>query len=161
MKRERAERRRLIAMWLLIPTAFVVWLQYLAPLSLGGPVSLTWVTGDSMEPGLSTGDLSVMYRRSRYEEGDVVAFEIPEGGVVIHRVETVRDARYTFIGDNRPHTDPWTLGPEAIRGRQVFSIPKVAFVMSAMRDPKVMGVLAAVLAGLVMWKRDLDNEDHR
>ncbi len=131
--------------------AFVpVWLLLLAPTSLGGPLSLIWVSGVSMEPTLHTGDLAVLYREDRYGVGDIVAFEIPEGGTVIHRVIEVETGGYRFRGDNRQHDDPWTLSETWIRGRQIVSIPEAAHVMSYLGQPWVMAVL---VAGLVVLAR--------
>jgi signal peptidase I len=130
-----------------------LWLLFLAPTGLGGPVSLIWVSGISMEPTLHTGDLAVLYERSSYDVGEIVAFEIPEGGTVIHRVVRVVPEGYKFRGDNRSQDDPWVLNEEAIRGQQILSIPSAAKAMTFLGQPHVMAGLVAALVILSALKR--------
>ncbi len=131
---------------LLVAAALIgTWLTFLAPSSLGGPVSMIWVSGTSMEPTLFNGDLAVLYRANSYEVGDIVAFEIPEGGTVIHRVIRTTPTGYEFQGDNRDWQDPWDLDESWIQGRQIFHVPKAAQAMSWLAQPVVMAVLVGAL----------------
>ena len=134
-----------------------LWFVFLAPASLGGPVSLIWVSGTSMQPTLYTGDLSIMYQRGSYDPGDLVAFELPEGGTVIHRVVRETTEGYEFRGDNRNHDDPWTLEGHAIRGRQLFHVPKAAEVMTFLGQPALLGVLTAIVVLLGLLRQE--NQD--
>jgi signal peptidase I len=136
-----------------------LWFSFLAPISLGGPVSLIWVSGTSMEPTLHTGDLSIMYERRSYDPGDLVAFEIPEGGTVIHRVIRETNDGYQFRGDNRNRDDPWTLDGEAIRGRQLFHIPQAARIMTFLGRPLSLGGLMAVLVFIGLFRQE-ENDAH-
>lgn len=139
----------------LIGTLLLVdlWLLFLAPASLGGPLSLIWVSGVSMEPTLRTGDLAVLYERGSYDVGQIVAFEIPEGGTVIHRVVRTGPGGYRFRGDNREQDDPWILNEEAIRGQQIVAIPGAAKAMTSLGRPPVLAGLAAALVVLLRLKR--------
>jgi signal peptidase I len=132
---------RAIAVAALVP----LWFAFLAPRPLGGPLSLIWVSGFSMEPTLRTGDVAVLHERTDYQVGDIVAFDIPEGGTVIHRVIDVTPDGYRFQGDNRDTPDPWTLDRAAIRGRQVFALRGVADGAARLRRPEIMGALVAAL----------------
>jgi signal peptidase len=130
----------------LLGTFAVAWFVFLAPTGLGGPVGLIWVSGTSMEPMMHTGDLAVLYEQESYGEGDVVAFEIPGGGTVIHRIIAVENGAYRFQGDNRDFADPWLLGEDAIVGRRLTHVPHAGSVMSELGRPIVMAALVAVLA---------------
>ncbi|MGB3186743.1 MAG: signal peptidase I [Ornithinimicrobium sp.] len=127
-----------------------LWFAFLAPQPFGGPLSLIWVSGTSMEPTLSTGDLAVLYRAEEYQVGDIVAFEIPEGGTVIHRVIEVGPDGHRFQGDNRDFHDPWVLDGSEILGREIFSVPHAARAMTTVGRPEVMASLAAGL--VVFWR---------
>lgn len=109
-----------------------------------------------MEPVLQTGDIAILYERERYEVGDIVAFEIPEGGTVIHRVAGIDPGGYRFQGDNRDAEDPWILGDEAIVGRQLISIPNVTDAMETVSQPVIMAVLVAALVALIGLKREAE-----
>lgn len=137
---------RVLGLVALVP----LWFVLLAPEAIGGPLSMIWVSGTSMEPTLSTGDLAVLYRSEAYEVGDIVAFEIPEGGTVIHRIIEVSPDGYRFQGDNRDFHDPWVLEETDVLGRQVLSVPQAARAMTTVARPEF---LAALAAGLVVYWR--------
>jgi hypothetical protein len=72
---------------------FLAWFIVLGPSVIGGPATYLFVSGTSMEPTLSTGDLVIARRAETYEVGDIVAFHVPQdaegvarGGLVIHRI---------------------------------------------------------------------------
>ena len=127
------------------------WFLFLAPRSLGGPLTVVSVYGASMEPTLHAGDLSILRTADRYEVGDIVAFDIPEGGTVIHRIIDVSPDGYRFQGDNRGTPDQWVLDERVMRGRQVLAIPSGADALARLRRPELIGGLVAamvVVAGL-------------
>ncbi len=136
-----------------------LWFAFLAPRTIGGPLSTIWVSGTSMEPTLVTGDLAVLYRADAYEVGDIVAFEIPEGGTVIHRIIEVTPDGYRFQGDNRDFHDPWVLGEGSVLGRQVVSVPQAARVMTTVLRPEIMAALA--VAFVVFWRLRRDAAEAR
>ena len=111
-----------------------------------------------MEPTLLNGDLSVMYANDSYEVGDIVAFDIPEGGTVIHRVETATPDGYTFRGDNRETSDPWQLDVPAIRGRQLIRVPNFQMFVSVIGRPEVT---AGLVFGLIILFRSGVSETKR
>ena len=140
---------RLAVRSLLLLAAAFGWYVTLAPNSLGGPVGVIWVSGTSMEPTMHTGDLAVVYERSSYDVGDVVAFEIPGGGTVIHRIIEVTGDGYRFQGDNREFADPWVLDEDAIIGEQVALVPRAGDVVTQLGQPPVMA--ASVAAMVLLW----------
>ena len=130
----------------------LVWLMLLSPLDIGGPVGIVWVSGTSMEPGLHTGDLVITYQRASYQVDDIVAFEIPEGGVVIHRIiEVTPEDLYVFQGDNRAHADPWALPADAILGELVIDIPKAARVAGFLTQPIALAAMVTAIAALALF----------
>jgi hypothetical protein len=102
-----------------------------------------------MEPTMHTGDLAIMYRRDSYDVGEIVAFEIPGGGKVIHRVTAFENGEYRFQGDNRDYADPWRVGADAIVGREVVTIPHAATVAGYLGRPPVLALL--VMALTLLW----------
>ena len=132
----------------------VMWIVFLRPVGLGGPLGMVWVSGSSMEPALHSGDLVLTMRASDYDVGDVVAFEIPEGGIVIHRVIAEQSDGYRFQGDNRDGVDPWTLPPDSITGREVLLVPHGATVLALLRNPVTLATLTAFFTFLWFLRRD-------
>ncbi len=146
--------RRLLVRAVVAAVLVPLWFTFLAPRAVGGPLSMIWVSGTSMEPTLYTGDLAVLYRADTYEVGDIVAFDIPEGGTVIHRVIEVTSEGHRFQGDNRDFHDPWLLEESRIHGRQVLSVPQAARVMSTVGRPEVLAAFAVALVVFRRLRRD-------
>src|SRR5690606_14311534 len=98
-------RRRVasFAGWL----ACVVLVLAIWPATYGGWLSLTIVSGTSMQPTYYTGDMVIGWRTSDYQPDDIVVYTIPEGQVgegyqIIHRLRSVdADGSWTVRGDNR------------------------------------------------------------
>ena len=137
--------------WLAMLVLIAGWAWLALPSGLGGPLSLVWVRGESMQPTYQGGDLAITYRTSSYEIGDVVAFDIPEGGIVIHRI--VEESPEGFIpqGDNRAHADPWTLAADDIVGEALVRIPAGGKLLYILRQPFVLAVLAFLTVLVAAW----------
>jgi len=131
----------------LAAVVFVVWLR---PPVLGGTTSYIIVSGNSMEPGMGTGDLAVVRRSSSYRVGDVMAYRIPKddvgaGIIVIHRIIGGSASEgYLLQGDNRDRPDFWRPKGEDIVGKMWFSVPKVGRGMVLLRSPIAIAFFAAL-----------------
>lgn len=144
------------AAWAL--TACIVVLLW--PARWGGWSSLTVVSGTSMEPELSAGDIVVSWRSGSYDVGDVIVYEVPrgqpgEGHQVIHRVTAVGDHLVTK-GDNKRYVDPWEPTDGDVVGRRVMTIPQGARVLSVL--PWVLSLLVGVLVAAALWPSDETDE---
>lgn len=88
------------------------------------------VTGGSMEPTLSPGDVCV-YRKTRdVRAGQVMVFEREAGeGLVVHRAVTVGlRGEVRSRGDANEVSDPGVVSAERVRGLVVVSLPIGRFV---------------------------------
>ena len=114
---------RRAAPWTALALVLVTWFVVFRPQALGGPTGYISVEGGSMVPALHEGDLTLVRRASRYEVGDVVAFEVPnpapgEPGKVIHRVVgSFGPTAYVTKGDNNPVPDTFHPTGDEIVGR--------------------------------------------
>jgi signal peptidase I len=134
----------------------VLWFALLRPTSLGGPTSYVVVAGDSMLPTYGDGTLVVGFSRPAYEPGDVITFAVevedaPGRPLVIHRIVSGNAADgFTTKGDNRPFTDPWTVMPADIVGRDAFAIPGVGQALLIVRSPIVIASTSAAVMTYVV-----------
>ena len=84
------------------------------PVSWGGQMGYTVVSGHSMEPGMHTGDLVLTWRTDDYRPGEVITYFVPDGqpgagaGVVHRIVAGDPQTGFTTQGDNRNGPDIWT-----------------------------------------------------
>ena len=129
---------------------------------LGQPILLGYVTSESMEPTIGTGDGFVAVPSALadpVEEGDVVVFraeEINGGGLTTHRIVDETDRGYITRGDNNPFTDQDSDEPPVRREQIVAVAPQVAGSVVVVPDlgtavEGIRGVIETVqfrLAGL-------------
>jgi signal peptidase I len=119
---------------------------------LDGPARYVIVSGHSMEPTLSTGDLAFVVRHDSYRRGDVVAYHVPDGepgagAVVIHRVVGGSGRTgYVTQGDNRDGRDIWRPKSDDVIGTMAFQIPGAGLVPDSLGSPVGLGIGAGLLA---------------
>jgi signal peptidase len=155
-----------VAAWVLCAALVAV----LWPASLGGWSSATVVSGQSMEPALSSGDVVIGWRAGAYDVGDVIVYEVPdgdpgEGRKVVHRVVAVDGGRYLTEGDNKTSVDPWEPDSGDVVGAQVFVVPGALRWLRML--PFLLAALTGLLVAVMLWpepRRDSDLElepDHQ
>jgi signal peptidase I len=132
---------------LLALAVLIGWFAWLRPTALGGPATFVMVSGDSMEPTYSNGDLVILHRSRNYETGDIVAYPMKTyfdtGRLVIHRVVGSEGERFITQGDNRETADPWRPTADDIRGTAWVSVPKLGIYAAWLRQPNHLGAFAA------------------
>jgi len=113
------------------------WRQYLAPLFGGMMIGLcllmlriVFVTGASMEPALSKGDICIVVRGLTVQEGDIIFYRKPQSRPVVHRVLAVtRAGAFVTQGDANEFPDFEPVLREELIGPVVIVIPTGAAVM--------------------------------
>jgi signal peptidase len=122
----------------------LAWLNF-APNQFGGLSSYVIVAGASMEPTLQRGDLVLVRDESDYQVGDVVTYKHPQVGPVIHRIIETEGNRFILQGDNNNWIDSYTPTEEEVIGKQWLHIPEAGDIMSKLRSPIAMALLALIL----------------
>ena len=113
------------------------------PLGLG----LAVVQSGSMEPTLSKGDLLVVMANNDYAEGDVVVFQSGRS-LTVHRIVKVGGHQVVTQGDaNNTVDDP--IEKSQIKGSVVATVPKVGYVVDAIKTPLGMLVVLGAAIALV------------
>lgn len=130
----------------LLFTTVAAWLV-LSPTQIGGQKSYIFVNGNSMMPLFARGDLVITQEQPRYAEGDAVAYQHPELGVVFHRIVEKEGQRFTLQGDNNDWLDGYRPLQDEIIGRLWFYIPNAGKWARWIRQPLVMAIVS-VLIGL-------------
>lgn len=119
---------------------------------VGQPVLLAYVTSDSMEPTLSTGDGYLVLPSvvtDSPEEGDIIVFNAKtlnddNGGLTTHRVAEKTDQGVVTQGDNNPFTDQGggeplvkdhqIVGKAVLIGDSPIVIPHLGTAFTAIRE---------------------------
>jgi signal peptidase I len=117
--------------------------------ALSGSVAFVRTHGNSMYPGITTGDLVIVGERSVYHPGDVVAYHSRDlRQVVLHRIKAIHGNRYTFRGDHNKYDDPERPEAEELIGREVLHIPGGAVWLDRLKAPHTLAIIAfALVAG--------------
>ena len=126
-------------------------------LAVSGTVRLVIVTGSSMEPRLSSGDVAVTLAAATYRVGDVVAYRDPTIGTVLHRLNARDGERFVASGDANDWIDGYQPTGADIGGRVILVVPGLGSVMRLVREPPITAFLAilGVLALTLRVGRDV------
>lgn len=139
--------RQLLAMVVLLAAVspFVV---FAVPQVIGADDGFVVLSG-SMEPAMSPGDVVIVDASGPVEAGDVITYRTGADTVpTTHRVVGVQDSGYETKGDANGNADTGLVGPEAVIGRVVLTIPLVGHVILWANTP--VGYVTLVVAPLVL-----------
>lgn len=122
----------------------------LAPTAAGGSATYVMVAGASMEPALQTGDLVVARQSTSYAVGDIVAYQHPRLGPIIHRIIAAEESRFVLQGDNNPWIDSYHPAASEILGESWLRFPGMGIRLQALRHPGWLAVLSILVAVAVL-----------
>ena len=129
---------------------FVAGLVLFGPPGFGSPLSSAVITGNSMEPALEERDLVVLRQQSTYQVGEIIGYEHPSLGLVIHRVvarEVTADGlRLTIQGDNNSWIDSYQPGSADVVGTVWFGVPVLGQLFNGLRSPRIFAIIASTAA---------------
>lgn len=125
------------------------------------------VVSGSMEPSIQTGSLCFLDKKTKYEDvktGDIVAFEAANKTMVTHRVITVTDSGLETKGDNNEVSDGITTTKDNFKGKTLFSIPKLGYVMMFLNQKKgkiltVTFVITFFLTNLIISAEEKEEKE--
>lgn len=112
------------------------------------------IRSGSMEPALPVGSLAIVSRQAdEVAAGQAVAFRLPNGVVVTHRVtEVVRTEAGRFMrtrGDANEDPDPTLVPVSAVIGPVVASVPMLGFLLAMLGMPIGLVTILSVAATLI------------
>ncbi len=150
-------RRRLFWPIVLLVATAAAWITF-APVGFGGQAAYVIVTGSSMEPVLSRGDLAVLRAGDSYQIGEVVTYRDPRYGPVIHRIIDQQGERFLLKGDNNHWTDSHQPTRDEIIGKLWLRLPGVGGYVRRLQSPVGVAALAAILGLLIVSTIRMDRQ---
>lgn len=124
----------------------------------GGPKLFVVLSG-SMAPEIRTGSVVAVTPVDQYKVGDVVTFGSNSGKEVptTHRVVEIKDAdgvsMFLTKGDANNAPDVAPVNKEAIKGKVLFSVPYVGYLISAAKTKQ--GMLVLIVVGAIIIYSEL------
>lgn len=124
------------------------------------------VRSGSMEPFLQTGSLCFINSRSSFEKiqpGDLAAYRSSMGMPVLHRVITVTENGLETKGDANTQSDGIAVTKDNYLGKEVFSIPKIGYVLAALQKKKgrvlcLTGIVCLLSLSIFFRKEEMSLE---
>ena len=113
------------------------------------------VQSGSMEPAISTGSVVVIQSREQYEVGDIITFgeDRTNSLPTTHRIieTTVQEGSLAFItqGDANEDRDMRPVLVSEVRGKVLFSVPYIGFLLDFARQPIGFALLIGIPAFIV------------
>lgn len=100
------------------------------------------VASGSMEPTIQTGAVvfTTKVNPKDIRTGEIVTFSEPTNpkNIIVHRViavNTKNNLAFKTKGDHNETADNWTVTPSEIKGKALFSIPYLGYVVSWLKTP--------------------------
>ena len=101
------------------------------------------VMSGSMEPSVHTGAVVFVNTKADPDEchvGDIIVF--PKGdNTVSHRIVSEEDGAFITKGDANPADDAGPVPKGEVKGRVIYSIPYVGYIIVALRSPTGIAAL--------------------
>ncbi len=123
----------------------VLWIAF-APTQFGGQTSYVMVAGASMNPVLQEDDLVIARDVPRYEVGDIVTYNHPKIGPVIHRIIQRENGRYVFRGDNNDWVDDYKPSKDELIGKYWLHLPGAARFLEGLRSSVGLAIASILVA---------------
>lgn len=154
-----------IAFWVAIPAVSILMVAgyFASSVALGTTPPFAVVSGQSMRPAHSPGDLVVIKALPTHEieVGDVVAILTPADFVeergfpreLVHRVIDITRiggfVEFTTKGDNNPQADPFRVFPDNIRGKVIAHYPGLGYPVLFFRSSQGLIFLSAFAIAVI------------
>lgn len=124
------------------------------------------VESGSMEPTIKTGSLCFINKRMPYEDikkDDIIAFKIPSGSYVTHRVVEINNKGLITKGDANGNVDNVITTPETYLGKNFFSIPKCGILVKKTQTTSgkiivATFILVLFIAGILLGESSKRNK---
>lgn len=116
------------------------------------------VQSGSMEPALKTGSVVVIRAQENYAIGDIVTFggDQPNSLPTTHRIiaDEVQNGQLAYItkGDANDSVDQNATRLTSVRGKVVFNIPYLGYLLDFARQPLGFVLLIGIPAALIVFE---------
>ena len=129
----------------------ITWWAF-APTAIGGWDSYFILSGTSMLPRFTSGDLVVVRRSSSYQIGSVAAYQTPQlHSPIMHVIVAARDGLYTFKGENNSFIDPSHPSKSEIIGKLWLDMSRTGEILKSLREPAVGAMLLGASGYYMLW----------
>ena len=108
---------------------------------------LVVIRSGSMEPTIKTGSAILIKSQNAYDVGDVITFVNNKRNLVTHRIVKNDRNVYTTKGDNNNAEDIFTTPQSAVRGRVIFTLSYIGYLIAFLQSRLGVVLLILIPAG--------------
>ena len=116
------------------------------------------VESGSMEPNIKVGSICFVNKHTKYENikvNDIIAFNTSLGKKATHRVVEITEEGMKTKGDANAVEDEFLTTRESYIGKNVFSIPKIGYLVKETQNPRgriilITCVIVLLAAGILI-----------
>ncbi|OQX50727.1 signal peptidase I [candidate division CPR3 bacterium 4484_211] len=134
----------------------IVLLTVIPLLPVPGNFQTLVVMSGSMEPTVKVGSVAVIKPAGEYKQGDIITFTHPNdpNNSITHRIHEVKEIEGGTIfitkGDANSTPDGWEIALGDIKGKCLFSIPFLGYLVNFAKTPKGFALMIIVPAVLII-----------
>jgi len=116
------------------------------------------VMSGSMEPAIHIGSIAVIKPSSEYSAGDIITFPHPKdpNNLITHRIQEIAEDKeeglmyVTTKGDANQTADSWKIALDDVKGKLLFSIPYLGYLVHFSKTPQGFALLIILPAILII-----------
>lgn len=108
------------------------------------------IRSGSMEPIIKTGSIVFTKSENHYKTGDVITFNSENHSLVTHRIVESNNDKYTTKGDNNNTTDDYVVPRRAVKGKMLFTVPYIGYLLSFLHSRLGIILLIVIVAGYII-----------
>ena len=108
------------------------------------------IRSGSMEPTIKTGSIVFTKSENHYKKGDIITFNSENHSLVTHRIVESNNDKYTTKGDNNNTTDDFVVPRRAVKGKMLFTVPYVGYLLSFLHSRLGIILLIVIVAGYII-----------
>ena len=133
----------------------LILLVFFSRLPLAGNIQFLVVQSGSMQPALKQGSIITIKPANSYQAGDIITFSLSEGqDPITHRLAEIkqegRKTIYITKGDANRVVDQWKVLESQVKGKVIFHIPYLGYVVDFSRKPIGFLLLITIPALIVI-----------
>ena len=98
----------------------LLFLTYYSRKAISFPFSLFQIQSGSMTPEIEIGEIIVVVKKQKYEENDIITYQIKNSYFVTHRIWKITEEGYITKGDSNNIADKIIVKKEQIQGKVIF-----------------------------------------
>lgn len=111
------------------------------------------INSGSMEPNIKVGSVVIVEKQTKYHLNDIVTYKLDDL-IITHRLVNVENNNWLTKGDANNSIDPWQIQENQIKGKVIFHIPYLGYLLALIKKYGLFLVLLYLCINLLKRHSD-------